>query len=371
MPEQELESIRQEIADVDRDIFKLIKKRLNLSLRVGEIKRRLKLSVKDYRIEKIVMERNREYARSLNLYEELSDQLSRMLIYFSVQIQDELLTKISDKTERDSKNLLIIGGFGKMGQWFAKFFHSFNYQIHIFDNSDIDSSQIGFPFQRITKLDQEAIQKDIIIIATPIEYCAQYINQLIDLKCQALVFDICSLKSPFLEELMQAAESGLKICSIHPMFGPDVQVLSGRNIIVCDVGHVQGFLETQKLFIDTTASLVSLPLVEHDHLMSIVLGLSHLINILFAQTLKKSNFNFSLLNKVASTTFQSQLEVTRPIVNENVELYFQIQSYNKFSKKIYDLLRRELKVLIGNIENKRQDLFVQELQSSQKYLEQE
>jgi chorismate mutase/prephenate dehydrogenase len=77
-----------------------------------------------------------------------------------------------------------------------------------------------------------------------------------------------------------------------------------------------------------------MPLGEHDRLMGYVLGLSHLTNLVFAEVLAQSGIPFESLSNVASTTFNAQLEVTRPVTRENQDLYYEIQVGNAFSSEL-------------------------------------
>jgi chorismate mutase/prephenate dehydrogenase len=46
-----------------------------------------------------------------------------------------------------------------------------------------------------------------------------------------LILDIGSLKAPFKETLIQMAEKGMQVASIHPKFGPNTDLLTGKHII--------------------------------------------------------------------------------------------------------------------------------------------
>jgi chorismate mutase/prephenate dehydrogenase len=138
------------------------------------------------------------------------------------------------------------------------------------------------------------------------------------------------------------AKAGCKVCSVHPMFGPDEIGLSGRHILFVDVGNSEALSEAQALFSHTAAECVDLSLQEHDEVMAWVLGLSHLVNIAFASALAESGEAVPLLRQISSSTFNAQLKVAAQVVSENPHLYYEIQQGNKMTGEVVDHFRRVL-----------------------------
>ena len=86
-----LSSLRVEIAKNDEDITKLVKKRNELARDIGAIKRQLKLPVRDYKVEKEVIQRFHKNCKKLGLDSELGEELAKLLIRYSIkaQLEDE------------------------------------------------------------------------------------------------------------------------------------------------------------------------------------------------------------------------------------------------------------------------------------------
>jgi chorismate mutase/prephenate dehydrogenase len=154
------------------------------------------------------------------------------------------------------------------------------------------------------------------------------------------------------------------------MFGPQVDTLAGRNILICHVASERATKLTTALFKGTTAQLVRLDIAQHDQLMSYVLGLSHLINMVFARVLTNSSLNFKELRQVASTTFNAQLQVTTPVIQENQELYYSIQTANSFTPKLIEALEEALKNYQDAVANRDFKRFATLMQDSKAYWEQ-
>jgi prephenate dehydrogenase len=98
-----------------------------------------------------------------------------------------------------------------------------------------------------------------------------------------------SLKTPLRAGPRRAlVKAGCRVTSLHPMFGPDTELLSGRHVIFIDLGDADALAEAQELFAPTMAERVVMGLDEHDRLIAYVLGLSHALNIAFFTALADS-----------------------------------------------------------------------------------
>ncbi len=334
-----LTKLRQQIRDVDDRLLSLAAERLALAKAIGVVKAAANLPVKDYRVEKDVIERGRAKARDLGLYESLAEDLFRLLISYSVAAQDEHQAMTKRQKSQGPLKVLIAGGQGRMGRWLSHYFDSFGYAVTHYDPGASGKSS-SFPL--VTNLAKAAAEQDVIVLSTPISVTAAVIGELAKAKTKALVFDICSLKTPLLGAIKDAAREGLRISSVHPMFGPEVDLLAGRNILICDTGDAALTAETKALFEGTTAELVVLPLERHDQLMSYVLGLSHLTSLVFASALEGSGIAYDELRRAASTTFNAQLEVSAPVVKENQDLYYEIQAENRFTPELVQAVIKRL-----------------------------
>ena len=78
-------------------------------------------------------------------------------------------------------------------------------------------------------------------------------------------------------------------------------------------------------------------------------------------------FSFEDLRKNASTTFNSQLNVVSPVVEENQDLYYEIQAENDYTPKMIEIVERELKCYSEAICEKKRDLFKNYMEKSKDY----
>ena len=342
-----LKLLRQSIRDIDDELFSLVAKRLQIARQIGDVKLKASLPLRDYRVEEEVLRANQKKSRALGVSPSLSDDFTRLLIRHSViaqGVQKEAAKRTSDV--KGSK-ILIIGGLGQMGKWLGQYFDSMGHEVSIYDQAEPSPQKVkrnpSPSFATMTTSLVEAVEKShYIVIATPISATSRTYDILIRLRPKGIIFDICSLKSPLIAAFSRAEKAGLRVASIHPMFGPSVKLLAGRNIVICRGKSAASAKRVAALFDGTSARLVHLKLHTHDKLMSFVLGMSHLSNLAFAHALAESGIAFSDLEAVSSTTFQRQLRVSRPVVMENPQLYFEIQKENAFTPRIVKALRASL-----------------------------
>ena len=317
-----IDTLREQLSDVDRRIVELIAERQRLVAGIGAHKRSTGKATRDYAREKDVLDMGREQAAALDIDPELVEQVLGQLIRSSLQNQER--DRVIAEARGDGRKVLVIGGAGKMGAWFRDFFASQGFLTTVADPSVEDGPG------RFSNWTDAGTDYDVIVVAAPLAVSGRILAQLAVLKPQGLVFDIGSLKTPLLDGLQELKRAGCQVTSVHPMYGPDTRLLSGRHLIVCDVGCEAATAAVKELFNATMVEQLDMSLDDHDRLIAYVLGLSHALNIAFFTALAESGEAAPKLAQMSSTTFDSQLLVSEAVAQDNPYLYFEIQHLNKF-----------------------------------------
>jgi chorismate mutase/prephenate dehydrogenase len=252
------------------------------------------------------------------------------LIRASLAYQEQ--SRVAAEGRGDGRSVLVVGGAGKMGGWFVNFFNSQGFATTIAD-PDSDEKNGVFRDWRDAGLDF-----DVIAVAAPMVVSGQILTELADLAPRGLIFDIGSLKTPLKSGLTALQRAGCKVTSLHPMFGPDTELLSGKHLIFVDAGCNAATSEAKELFSSTMVEILDMGLDEHDRLIAYVLGLSHALNIAFFTALAESGEAAPKLARLSSTTFDAQLLVSAAVAKDNPRMYFEIQNLNKFGLDPLDAL---------------------------------
>ena len=325
-----LTTFRADLSAVDKQIIELIAERQRIVAEIGRSKHSDGTATRDYAREKDVLDMGRSQAGKLGIDPDLAENVLRQLIMSSLASQER--ERVIAEGKGDGRRVLVIGGAGKMGGWFVDFFASQGFATTVADPVVVNGPGL---FRNWT---DAGIDYDVIVVAAPLAVAGHILGQLAVLKPEGLVFDIGSLKSPLVDGLRELKAAGCNITSLHPMYGPDSRLLSGRHLIFCDVGCEAATRMAKDLFSATMVDQLDMGLEDHDRLIAYVLGLSHALNIAFFTALAESGEAAPKLAKMSSTTFDSQLLVSEAVAQDNPRMYFEIQHLNRFGTEPLDAL---------------------------------
>jgi chorismate mutase/prephenate dehydrogenase len=314
-----LEQHRRDIEALDRRILHLVCERLELARQVGELKRELAVPLRNFGVEAQVYRRFEEASALLGLDAGLGRDLARFLIEKAVEEQATLRDAVYSG---DALSTVVIGGKGGMGRWIARFLAGQGHRVRVLDPADAET-----PFDELVSVG-DAADADLIMVAVPMSRCGAVLDGLAAVGPRGVVAEMCSLKGHLRPVAERVRAAGVRVVSFHPMFGPDVRMLEGCTVAFCTDAPRADLDVVESLFADTSARLVELDPVDHDRRMGLVLGLTHLANLVFARALVHSGIDSSELAEVAGVTFGRQLATTREVAGENPSLYYEIQALN-------------------------------------------
>ena len=99
---------------------------------------------------------------------------------------------------------------------------------------------------------------------------------------------------------------------------PSSTSLKGKNIISIPIRDAKKELTvTKNLFAD--ANFVTIDASEHDKKMATILGLTHMVNLIFASIISKDD-KAGLTEKMAGSTFKAQKILAEGIMSESPQL---------------------------------------------------
>lgn len=335
-----LQELRERLSELDRQLLALVAERQRLSREVAAAKCAEGLATRDYTREREVLMQARATADSLDLSPALAESVLRLLIRGSLTTQERI--RVAADGRGDGKSALVIGGTGKMGRWFSDFVASQGYTVTVADPAGRPDNA---EYAHIVDWREAALDHDLIVVATPLTIANVVLQELAARKPRGVVFDIGSLKTPLREGIEALRAAGVKVTSLHPMFGPDTELLSGRHVIFIDTGSEEAVAVARELFASTMVQQVVMGLDEHDRLIAYVLGLSHALNIAFFTALAESGEAAPRLAQLSSATYDAQVDVATRVAAESPDLYFEIQHLNDYGRESLLALRRAVEKL--------------------------
>ncbi len=213
------------------------------------------------------------------------------------------------------KQITIIGAGGQMGQWFVKYFSGQGFQVTGYDSENKISGKDVIISESLVG---GILKADYVVLCTPTRRTPEIIRLIAkEMKRGTYLIEISSEKSKVVSSLSKMPTKINPLC-IHPMFGPGTKSIKGQNVISIPIKDAKKELTvTKELF--AGANFVTIDAIEHDKKIAVILGLTHLMNVVFANIISKDE-KMNLTEKMSGTTFRIQKTLSESIMTESPEL---------------------------------------------------
>jgi len=221
----------------------------------------------------------------------------------------------------------IIGGSGKMGRWFARHLLAEGDEVVISGRTESKVMEARRELGVDTASSVEAVKDaDVILLSVPIETFEDIVVELAPhIQPEQVVVDVTSVKVMPVAAMHWHLKTRL-VLGTHPLFGPGAKGITGQNFVVTPTNNEERTLaEKVRDYLETRGARVSLMTPEeHDDKMAVILGLSHFIAVVAADTLISSN-KVAQPTALGGITYKVLLTLVESVISENPELYASIQ----------------------------------------------
>lgn len=302
-----LDVLRDQIDKIDQDILKLLSKRLSLVAKVGDIKSYFGLFIYAPEREEMIVSCKRREAITLGVSPDLIEDVLRRIMRESYYSENE---KGFQKLSPNFRPIVIVGGYGQMGQFFMKMLTLSGYTVRVLDQDDWVRA--------------ESILSDVgvVFISVPIHVVKSVVNKLPRLSHDCIVVDLSSIKETSLKAILDVHTG--PVLGLHPMFSPDTGNMIKQIVIYCEGRYpemYQWLLQQVRLW---GAKIYSCNPIEHDKYMSFIQGLCHLITFTIGYHLLKEKINLKTIISFASPIFRLELIKLGRLFKQNPHLYADI-----------------------------------------------
>ena len=248
----------------------------------------------------------------------------------------------------------IIGGSGKMGRWLADFLLREGKEVVITGRNEkklLDAKQqLGVE----VATNAEAVKHaDVVLVSVPIDNFESVIEEVSHyIRPEQVVMDITSIKVFPVEVMHRHIKTSL-VLGMHPMFGPGAKGIAGQNFVLTPTNDGERTLaqKVRQYLVDRGARVALMTPQEHDEMMAIILGLSHFIAIVSADTLINLD-KFEMTRAIGGTSYRVLLTLVESVVSEDPEFYASLQMslpnikevealFHKSSKTWADIVRKK------------------------------
>jgi len=364
-PSDSLPGLRDAIADVDRALLELLRRRMDLAAEVGRVKALANRPVVVRDVEDRVLTRARQHAEACGVSEEVMESVFQAIIRGSVERQYRV--GISMRRQRGER-VLIVGGAGGMGSWFRGFFELAGHEVDIVDPAlaSVPDAPGRFPsLEAVADLDRYAA----ILISVPLGRTPEVLEQVVARKPSGAVIEVASIKSHLVAVLERARELGVQVYALHPMFGPGKSLYEALTFVLAAQGDLIVERRQMETFIrHPYTRLVVVTFAHHDRLMGWLLGLAHLSNILFGAALTRCGIDPAELHACASATFSRHTSNALLVLNANPDLYLDIQHLNPHRHEVYLAMREAMDHIEALVAEREREGFRQTLAAARRAL---
>ena len=265
----------------------------------------------------------------------------------------------------------IIGGSGKMGRWFANFLLKEGKEVIITGRNQrklLDAKrQLGVK----VATNVEAVKSaDAILISVPIDNFEEVVEQVSPYtRPEQVIIDITSIKVFPVETMHKHIKTGLTL-GTHPVFGPGARSIASQNFVLTPTNERETTL-AQKIreYLEIRGAKVTLMTPqEHDEVMAVVLGLSHFIALVSADTLVSFD-KLKQMEAIGGITYKVLLTLVESVISEDPELYASLQMSLPNMTEIEKLFQRRGKVWADLVKNRDKQEFVDRMNALRSRLE--
>lgn len=314
-----------------------------------------KLKQIDIRIVELLKERiallNSESISSSKEMADLTPLLTSIGI--SQEVWSELITNGSSSIEAKTRlksdrprRVTIVGGKGRMGQFFAEQLTAAGHQVCTLGRKDWDDAP-----SLLGKTELVLISVPIEQTSAIIERTAQYLNP------NTAIADITSIKTTPVEKMLACHDGA--VMGLHPMFGPNKNSFDKQKIVVCSGRQNDSFQWLLDFMAERGGELIYCSSQEHDRLMAIVQAVRHFSQFGFGVFLKSERVDPESSLSVASPNYRSEYEALLRFFKQNPSMYVDIMLATETSCQTIERLASTYQDLAELIAKKDRDALIE------------
>ncbi len=266
----------------------------------------------------------------------------------------------------------IIGGAGKMGQWITHFLLKEGREVIITDRDEKKLPATKQPGITVASNAEAVKSADAILVSVPITDFQEVIEEIAPhIQPKQAVVDITSIKVSPVATMHKYLKTAL-VLGAHPMFGPGASSIKNQNIVLTPTNQDETMLAQKvKRYLETKGARVTLMSPqEHDEMVAVVLGLTHFIAIVSADTLLSLD-RLEQMRNIAGTTYKMLLTLVEGVVSRDPEFYASLQMSLPRMTYIEELFQKTAQTWADLVKNKDKPEFMRRMSLIKDRLEKE
>ncbi len=353
-PSRELAQNRDEIAEIDRALLELLRRRFDVAARIGHVKAEEGLPIVVRDVEDRILSKARERAEDCQVSESVMAEVFQAIIRGSVERQYRIGI---ERRAGQGGRVLLLGGAGGMGSWFRHFLELIGHSVQIVDPALRNLPAAADQYSSLEAVPDLA-RYDAVIVAVPLRQTPGVLEAVIERRPRGPIIEVASIKDHLRPALERAKALNVTVRCLHPMFGPGKSHYEPLTFVVASQDEPEIEREAlESLLRHPYSRFLAVPFSHHDRLMGWLLGLAHLNGMLFGAALTRSGLDPRELAACASTTFSRQAATALSVLSEDPDLYLDIQHLNPHRAAVYEATREALDHLIEMVDGQEREDF--------------
>ena len=303
-----LDQLRERIDSIDKQLVELLAQRRQVIQQVTEVKQQHDLPTFHPAREENLISARRAQATQAGLDPDYVEDLFRTMLRHSRVGQ---LDTLGRRSVRPGAKVLVVGGRGQMGRFFATWFRQSDYDVRVLDREDW--AHVG------------SLAKDVnlCMLAVPIDLTAEVAARVgPHLPPACVLTDITSLKRKPLEAMLHSHRG--PVVGLHPLFGPATNTMDRQIVVVAPGRHMDQCQWVLDQFTVWGNVLVETPAAEHDEIMGFVQALRHFATFAFGQFLHSRGVPILRTLDLSSPIYRLELVMVGRLFAQDPELYAEI-----------------------------------------------
>ncbi len=330
-----LTELRDEIDQLDRALLNLIRQRLALVKKVGEVKHTHGLPIYVPEREFAMIQARRQEAEKNGISADLIEDILRRLMRESYQRENQFGFKTVNTA---IKKIVIVGGKGKLGSLFAHYLSLSGYEVSTLDKDDWPCAS------------QLLAKADAVIVAVPINKTVEIIEKLAPFLTEnMLLADLTSVKEKPLERMLAVHQGA--VLGLHPMFGSDITSMAKQVVVACDGRFPERYQWLLQQIQIWGAKIHHIDAKEHDKSMTYIQALRHFATFTNGLHLSKQNVDLANLLALSSPIYRLELAMIGRLFAQDAELYADIIMDKPENLAVIESLKQSYEESLAFFEN--------------------
>jgi chorismate mutase/prephenate dehydrogenase len=304
----ELAALRRDIDALDAQLVDLLARRAAKVQEVVRLKKAAGLPVYHPAREEDLISQRREQAVRAGLDPDHVEEIFRGILRRSRMGQTAHVAKTG---VRPGAAVLIVGGGGRMGAYFGRWFSESGYAVRVLERDD---------WPRAADLCRGAA---LALVSVPIAATVEVIRRLgPHLPTDCVLADLTSVKAAPVAAMLAA--HGGPVVGLHPLFGPTTASMD-QQVVVASPGRDPAACRWVLDQLSAWGNIVlTLDAAEHDALMDLVQGVRHFATFAFGRFLAERGVDLGRTLEFSSPIYRLELGMIGRLFAQDAAMYGQI-----------------------------------------------